>query len=108
MTLSFYINQTINENQGRQEDLDRSAGTIHKVYPSWLLAGNGLFLASAAAAIFFFWRHRQGSGKLTPEFESGTRNNRTTALLWVMSPLAILISINLLVMWVAVAGSEFR
>ncbi len=83
-------------------------GSFHKVYPSWLLAGNGLFLASAAAAIFFFWRHRQESGKLMPELESGTRNNRTTALLWVMSPLAILISINLLVMWVAVAGFEFR
>jgi VanZ family protein len=83
-------------------------GSFHKVYPSWLLAGNGLFLASAAAAIFFFWRHRQESGKLRPELESGTRNNRTTALLWVMSPLAILISINLLVVWVAVAGFEFR
>ncbi|MBW2657226.1 MAG: hypothetical protein JRC59_05925 [Deltaproteobacteria bacterium] len=32
----------------------------------------------------------------------------TTALLWVMNPLVILISINLLVMWVAVAGFEFR
>jgi hypothetical protein len=31
-----------------------------------------------------------------------------TALLWVMSPLVILISINLLVIWVAVAGFEFR
>ena len=53
-------------------------GSFHKIYPNWLLAGNGLFLASAAAAIFFFWRHRQESGKLMPELESGTRNNRTT------------------------------
>ena len=83
-------------------------GSFHKIYPNWLLAGNGLFLTSAAAAIFLFWRHRQESGKLMPELESGTRNNRTTALLWVMSPLAILISINLLVMWVAVERFEFR
>ena len=67
-----------------------------------------LYTAALPYVIFFFWRHRQESGKLMPELESGTRNNRTTALLWVMSPLAILISINLLVMWVAVAGFEFR
>ena len=67
-----------------------------------------LYTASLPYVILFFWRHRQGSGKLTPELESGTRNNRTTALLWVMSPLAILISIHLLVMWVAVAGFEIR
>ena len=30
MTLSFYLNQTISKNQGRQEDLDRSAGNIDK------------------------------------------------------------------------------
>jgi heme/copper-type cytochrome/quinol oxidase subunit 2 len=67
-----------------------------------------LYAASLPYVILFFWRHRQESSKLRPELESGTRNNRTTALLWVMSPLAILISINLLVMWVPVAGSEFR
>ncbi len=67
-----------------------------------------LYTASLPYVILFFWRHRKGSGKLTPELESGTRNNRTTALLWVMSPLAILISIHLLVMWVAVAGFEIR
>jgi len=31
MTLSYYLNQTISKNQGRQEDLDRSAGNIDKV-----------------------------------------------------------------------------
>ena len=67
-----------------------------------------LYTAALPYVILFFWRHRQESGKLMPELESGTRNNRTTALLWVMSPLAILISINLLVIWVAVAGFEFR
>ena len=30
MTLSFYLNQTISKNQGRQEDLDRSTGNIDK------------------------------------------------------------------------------
>jgi hypothetical protein len=30
MTLSFYLKQTTKKNQGRQEDLDRSAGNIDK------------------------------------------------------------------------------
>jgi hypothetical protein len=86
----------------------QARGSFDKVYPSWLLAGNGLFLASAAAAIFIFWRHRQGSGKLRAGINPDTVDNHTTALLWVLCPLIILISMNLLVMGVAVAGFEFR
>jgi heme/copper-type cytochrome/quinol oxidase subunit 2 len=86
----------------------QARGSFDKVYPRWLLAGNGLFLASAAAAIFFFWHHRQGSGKLRAGINPDTVDNHTTALLWVLCPLIILISMNLLVMGVAVAGFEFR
>ncbi len=86
----------------------QARGSFDKVYPRWLLAGNGLFLASAAAAIFFFWHHRQGSGKLRAGINPDTVDNHTTALLWVLCPLIILISMNLLVMGVAVAEFEFR
>lgn len=86
----------------------QARGSFDNIYPGWLLAGNGLFLASAAAVIFFFWCHWKRWDKLTPELESELYNCRTTTRLWVMCPLAIFTSMNLLVVWVAVAGLEFR
>lgn len=81
---------------------------FRNVYPRWLLAGNGLFLAAAAAVITFFWCNRQRSGRFKSDSAFDTPDNYTTALLWVMCPLAILISMHSLVVWVAVAGIEFR
>jgi len=83
-------------------------GIFWNVYPRWLLAANGLFSATAAAIIVFYRRNRQRSGRFTHELEPHTHNNHTIALLWVTCPLAILISMHALVLWVAVAGLDFR
>ena len=77
-------------------------------YPRWLLAGNGLFLAAAAAVITFYWYNRKRSGRFMTDSDFDTPDSHTTALLWMMCPLAILICIHLLVVWAAVAGIEFR
>ena len=86
----------------------QAQSTFWNVFPRWLLAGSGLFLATAAAVILFSRHSRQRSGRLTREIEPDTFNSHNTALLWVMCTLAILISMHALVIWVAAAGLEFR
>jgi hypothetical protein len=60
------------------------------------------------SAIFFYWHRRPGSGKFTPEQNEYAIYANIAALLWLISPLLILFSMNLLVMWVAVMGIEFK
>jgi len=86
----------------------QARGNFDNVYPDWLLGGNGLFLAWTAAAIFFCWHRRTRSGKFRAKTDPNTVDKRASALLWVICPLVILISMNLMVMWVAVAGLEFK
>ena len=82
--------------------------TLFNIYPGWLLTCNGLFLGASVALIVFHWRRRQKSGKIKPESKSTMSNNHTTALLWVICPLTILMSVHALVVWAAVAGINFR
>jgi hypothetical protein len=86
----------------------QAQGRFWKVYPRWLLTGNGLFLAAAGTAVFFLWRSRHTADEVRSESDPEALGNHTTALLWVMCPLTILISIHALVVWVAVAGVTFR
>ena len=60
------------------------------------------------AVIVFHWRSRQKSDPVKPEIKSIRSYNHATALLWVICPLTILISMHALVVWVAVAGINFR
>ena len=77
-------------------------------YPRWLLTGNALFLAAAVAAVTFYWCNRKRSGRFMTDSAFDTPDSHTTTLLWMMCPLAILISMHSLVVWVAIAGIEFR
>ena len=82
-------------------------GRFWDVYPRWLLTLNGIFTATAVASVVFFWRNRQRSVRFTNGTNTNASSNETTALLWVMCPLVILISMHALVIWVAAAGLEF-
>jgi len=83
-------------------------GNFLNAYPRWLLAGNGLLIAACVAVIVLHWRHRQRFVTAAPEIDQIALNNHTTAMLWVICPLAILLWIQALVVWVAVAGINFR
>jgi VanZ family protein len=86
----------------------QARGSFGDVYPGWLLAGSGLFLIYTAAIHFFYWHHQPESGKFAGGRNPDTVDYRKTALLWIICPVVILISINLAVVWAAVAGVEFR
>ena len=86
----------------------QARASFDNVYPGWLAAGNALFLTSTAAAVIFYWHHRPRSGKFMPGIHPDTVDYRTTARLWVIFPLVILVSMNLLVIGVAAGGWEFR
>jgi len=83
-------------------------GTFGSVYPGWLLGANGLFLAASAVGCVFHWLGWQRSDIFIAKTEPEALKSHTTALLWAMCPLAILICIQGLVMWVAVAGINFK
>ncbi|MBT8370308.1 MAG: VanZ family protein [Deltaproteobacteria bacterium] len=83
-------------------------GSFANIYPRWLLTLNGLFTAATAALIVFFCSHRHRPDRPTSTTDVNLSIHHTTALLWVMCPLAILFSMHALVVWVAVAGKEFR
>ena len=83
-------------------------GHFFGVYPPWLLAANGLAIAACLAAIIFHWRRRLGCVSTAPEIDQIALNNHTTAMLWVICPLAILLCMHALVVFVAVAGLKFR
>jgi VanZ family protein len=82
--------------------------TFFNIYPGWLLTCNGVFLGAGVAVIVFHWPSRQKSDPVKHEIKSIRSYNHATALLWVICPLTILISMHALVVWVAVAGINFR
>ncbi len=86
----------------------RDPGGFFNGYPRWLLAGNGLFVAACVVVIVFHWRRRQYFGMPGPEIKPTTSTHHTTAMLWVICPLAILMTMHALVLWVAVAGINFK
>ena len=55
-----------------------------------------------------YCRRNLRSDRLIAKTEADAHRGHTTALLWVMYPLAILICMQGLVMWVAVAGIDFK
>jgi len=81
--------------------------SFFKVYPGWLLAGNGLFVTACLALIAYHWRRKLTFGMLGPSDKPPAGRNHSTAMLWVMCPMAILMAMHALVLWVAVAGIEF-
>jgi len=83
-------------------------GTFGSAYPGSLLAANGLFLATSGLAFVFHWLGRQRSDRFIAKTEPDTPDSQATALLWVMCPLVILICMQGLVMWTAVAGINFK
>ena len=86
----------------------QAQGTIWPAYPRWLLVGNGLFLTTAGVVCVSHWLGRRRSDIFAVKTKPDLLKSHTTALLWVMCPLAILICMQGLVMWVAVAGINFK
>jgi hypothetical protein len=83
-------------------------GALWGVYPLWLLAWNGLFLAFTPAAIFSRWRHLRKSSKSRQNQEHSDQHARDiTAHLWVFSHLAVLLFIHMLVVFTAISGWQF-
>jgi len=86
----------------------QTQGNFFNAYPRWLLAGNGLFLEACVAVIVFQWRHKPRYVTAAPDIDQIALNNHTTAMLWVVCPLAILWCMHALVVGVAAAGINFR
>jgi hypothetical protein len=82
--------------------------TFWNVYPRWLLGCSTLFLTSAVAVIAVHGRHSYKHREFSPEGNPLATRSRTTALLWMLCPLSILIILHSAVMWVAIAGINFR
>ncbi|UCD79122.1 MAG: VanZ family protein [Desulfobacterales bacterium] len=82
--------------------------SFFNAYPRWLLTGNGFFIAACVAVIIFYWRRGQGYDKAAPEIGQIAPDSHTTARLWIMCPLAILLCMHALVVWVALTGINFR
>ena len=77
-------------------------------YPIWLFAGSAIFLAACFALIEFHRRHGQDIGLPRSKMKPAESADKTTAMLWVICPLAILVVIHTLVLWVAAAGINFK
>jgi hypothetical protein len=86
----------------------RDPGSFFSGYPRRLLAGNGLFVAACLALIVFHWRRSQNYGISEAEIKPATFTIHTTARLWVICPMTILMAMHALVLWVAIAGINFR
>jgi len=86
----------------------QAQGNFAKAYPQWLLAANSGFIGTCAAVIIFHWRRRSKYKTAAPETDQIALNNHTTAMLWVLCPLVILLCMHALVVWVAVSGINFR
>jgi hypothetical protein len=82
-------------------------GSFFKGYPGWLLAGNGFFVTAGLALIVYHLHPRRIYDIGGPANGSAVLANNT-AKLWVICPLAILMAMHALVLWVAVAGIDFR
>jgi hypothetical protein len=83
-------------------------GNFFSAYPPWLLVANSIFIPACVAVIIFHWRRKKGCAATVPEIDQISLNNHTTAMLWVICPLTILLCMHALVVWVAVAGVKFR
>jgi hypothetical protein len=70
--------------------------------------GNASFLAASAVGCVFHWLGRQKSDIFVAKTEADALKSQTTALLWARCPLVILICRQGLVMWMAVAGINFK
>ena len=86
----------------------QNQSTSLTIYPGWFLTCNGLYLGLGAAVIVFHWRRTQKSDKVKPEAKLIRSNYHTTAMLWVMCPLMILMNMHALLLWVAAAGMNFE
>lgn len=84
------------------------ASSFFKVYPGWLLAGNCFFVAACLVLVAYHWRRKLTLGKLGPADQPSAGRSHSTAMLWVMCPMAILMVMHALVLWVAVAGMDFH
>lgn len=83
-------------------------GSFVNVYPGWLLAGSGLFLAAALAVVILSWRAGAGQQAANAEMRLAASGPQSTALLWVFCPLAILGGMHLLVLAAVAYGVHFR
>jgi hypothetical protein len=83
-------------------------GIFFNAYPPLLLAANIFYVAACVAVIIFHWRHRSRNITAAVEMDQIALNNHTTAMLWVMCPLVMLLCMHALVVWVAVTGINFR
>jgi VanZ family protein len=86
----------------------RETDSFFNGYPGWLLAGNGLFVAACLALIVFHWRQRLNYNTSGPATKLAVSGTYTTAMLWVICPMTILMAMHALVLWVAVAGINFK
>ncbi len=69
---------------------------------------NGLFVAACLALIVFHWRRRLNYSTSGPATKPAGSGIHTTAMLWVICPMTILMAMHALVLWVAVAGINFQ
>ena len=83
-------------------------GTFGSVYPRRLLVSKTLFLAVSIVGVVFHWLGRQKSDIFIAKTEADALKSHTTTLLWAMCPLTILICMQELVMWMAVAAINFQ
>ncbi len=86
----------------------RDQGSFFNGYPGWLLAGNGLFVAAGTALIVYHWHQKRNYGIEEPAIKPAAKVNHATAMLWVICPMAILIVMHALVLWVAAVGINFK
>jgi hypothetical protein len=82
--------------------------TFLNAYPWWLLICNGFFLGAGLAVMVFYWRRTRKFSPDNPDLKVAASKNQTTAMLWVICPLAILMSMHGLVLWVAAAGINYE
>jgi len=86
----------------------QAQGNFFNAYPQWLLAVNSGFIGTCIAVVIFHWRRRSKQMTAALEIDQNSLNNHTTAMLWVICPLTVLLCIHALVVWVAVSGINFR
>jgi hypothetical protein len=86
----------------------QAQGNFFSAYPQWLLAVNCGFIGACIAVIIFHWRRRSKYMTASLETDQIALNNHTTAMLWIICPLVMLLAMHALVVWVAVSGINFR
>jgi len=86
----------------------QTSGHPREVYPLWLVVSNGLVFISGPAVFILYRRIMAFSDPSALGKENGARSTRKTAFLWIACPMAILIVVNSLGIWVAACGLDFR